>query len=235
MVRALLFDVFGTCVDWRSGVTREGTAFGKRHDLTGIDWAQFADAWRAQYQPRMNEVRSGKREWVDLDVLHREGLTELAQLFGFAHLPEDTMQELNSAWHRLDPWPDTVRGLLRLKEKYIIAPNSNGHVALILTMAKRAKIPWDLILGAQITRAYKPKPEAYLRCAHLLGLKPEEVMMVAAHNYDLEAASALGLRTGFVLRPKEHGEHQTTDLAPAAQWDVIATDFEDLATKMGCV
>lgn len=233
-IKALLFDVFGTCVDWRSGVIREGTALASRFALGNIDWAAFADAWRALYQPQLDLVRSGKREWVNLDVLHWESLSKLTGRFGLETVAEQDLREFNRVWHRLDPWPDTIAGLTRLKSKYVIAPNSNGHIALMVTMAKRAGIPWDAILGAEVSRAYKPKPEAYLKSVEALGMRPEDVMMVAAHNYDLKAASTFGLKTGFVARAREYGEQQTSDLAPSGNWDVVAADFEDLASKLGC-
>jgi 2-haloacid dehalogenase len=233
-VKALLFDVFGTCVDWRGGVIREGEAFGRAHGLRGVDWARFADAWRARYQPQMETVRSGQRPWTKLDDLHRESLDAVLCEFDIAGLPPRDLDEFNRAWHRLDPWPDVVEGLARLKTRYIIAPNSNGNVALLLNMAKRAAIPWDTILGAEIARAYKPLREAYLRHVDLLGLTPPDVMMVAAHNPDLVAARACGLRTAFVARPSEHGPGQTTDLTPEHAFDVVASDFADLAHRMGC-
>jgi 2-haloacid dehalogenase len=232
-VKALIYDVFGTCVDWRSGVARDVAAIAKAKGLT-FDPIAFADAWRARYQPSMETVRSGQRPWTILDALHRESLVSLLPQFGLAgKLSENEIDDLNRAWHRLDPWPDTVPGLTRLKRKYIIAPHSNGNFALLLNMAKHAGIPWDCILGSETVKNYKPVPASYLEAVRLLGLKPENVMMVAAHNRDLRAAQALGLCTGFVPRPYEHGPNQTTDLAPDGAWDVVARDHEDLAAKMG--
>lgn len=233
-VKALLFDVFGTCVDWRSSIIRAGEAFGRAHGLGAVEWAKFADGWRARYQPQMETVRRGQRAWTKLDVLHRESLDAVLREFDLGGIPTRDLDEFNLVWHRLDPWPDVVDGLLRLKTRYIIAPNSNGNVALLLDMAKRAAIPWDTILGAEITRAYKPMPEAYLRNVEILGLTPPEVMMVAAHNADLVAAEGCGLRTGFVARPLEYGPGQTTDLTPEHAFDVVASDFADLARQMGC-
>ena len=233
-IRALLFDVFGTCVDWRTSVIAEGEAFGRAHGLSGVDWARFADAWRRLYQPQMESVRTGRRPWTKLDDLHRESLDVVLREFGITGAPAADLDELNRAWHRLDPWRDTVEGLSRLKTRYIIATNSNGNVALLLNMAKRAGMPWDTILGAEIARCYKPMPDAYLRNVEILGLTPPQVMMVAAHNGDLVAASACGLRTGFVPRPAEHGPGQTTDLKPERTYDVVAADFVDLARQMGC-
>lgn len=232
-VRALLFDVFGTCVDWRTSVMREGEAFGRSHGLHGVDWAACADAWRGRYQPQLEQVRSGRRPWTILDVLHRESLDAVLAELGVSGIPAADLDDLNRAWHRLDPWPDTIRGLTQLKRKYVIAPNSNGNVALILNMAKRAGIPWDAILGAEIARAYKPKPEAYLRNVEILGLTPPRVMMVAAHNADLLAARACGLRTAFVPRPTEHGPGQRTDLRAEHEFDVVAGDFVDLVRQLG--
>jgi 2-haloacid dehalogenase len=233
-VKALLFDVFGTCVDWRTSVTREGEAFGRAHQVTGVDWTKFADAWRARYQPQMETVRSGRRPWTNLDTLHRESLEAVCREFGIADIRRADLDDLNRAWHRLDPWADTVDGLRRLRVKYIIAPNSNGNVALMLNMAKRAGIAWDTILGAEIAKAYKPMPEAYLRNVEILGLTPPEAMMVAAHERDLVAARACGLRTGFVARPLEFGPEGSADSASQGAWDVVASDFVDLARRLGC-
>ncbi len=231
--KLLLFDVFGTCVDWRSGVIREGEALSARLGIAGIDWAAFADAWRGQYQPQMEPVRSGVRPWTTLDVLHREALDRLLPEFGLAALPDHERAELNLAWRRLDPWPDVVPGLTRLKARFVIAPNSNGNIALMLDMAKRAGLPWDAILGAEVTRAYKPAPAAYLGSAAAAGVAPPEAMMVAAHNDDLVAAAACGLRTAFVPRSAEHGPGQTRDLHPEHEFDLVARDFLDLAGHLG--
>ncbi len=232
-VKALLFDVFGTCVDWRASVAREGEAFGRAHHVTGVDWVKFADAWRARYQPQMETVRSGRRPWTNLDALHRESLEAVSREFGIDVSGAD-LEDFNRAWHRLDPWPDTVEGLGRLRTKYIVAPNSNGNIALMVNMAKRADIPWDVILGAETARAYKPMPDAYLKNVALLGLTPPEAMMVAAHERDLVAARACGLRTGFVARPLEFGPAGPADDAPQGAWDVVAADFVDLARRLGC-
>jgi 2-haloacid dehalogenase len=230
---ALVFDVFGTCVDWRSSIAREGEELGRRLDKTGVDWLAFAEAWRARYQPQMETVRSGQRPWTTLDVLHREALDTLLPAFGLDEMSAADRDDLTRAWHRLDPWPDVVEGLTRLKSRYVIAPNSNGNIALLVNIAKRAGLPWDAILGAEIARAYKPRPEVYLRCAEALGLEPAAVMMVAAHNSDLVAAAQCGLQTAFVPRPAEYGPNQTSDLAPERQFDVVATDFIDLANTLG--
>ncbi len=234
-VKACLFDVFGTVVDWRGSVSRDLAAFGSEKRIAGVDWVEFAAEWRKLYQPSMEEVRSGGRAWTILDELHRESLLKLIERYGIRGLSESDVDHLNRAWHRLDPWPDVPEGLARLKKKYIIAPCSNGNIALMVNLAKRAGLPWDCILGAETARAYKPMPEAYLAACRQLALPPAAVMMVAAHNGDLNAAKAQGLATAFVPRPAEHGPGQTTDLAadPGCV-DVAAASFVDLAARMGC-
>jgi 2-haloacid dehalogenase len=234
-VKALVFDVFGTVVDWRSGVARDAALFLERRAINGIDPLEFADAWRRRYGPAMEEVRSGRRAFVRLDVLHRENLLAVLADYGIdlTSVPAEDVDELNLAWHRLDPWPDSLSGLTRLKATRIIAPLSNGNIVLMLDMAKRAGIPWDAILGAEVVQAYKPMPEAYLRTADVLGLRPEQMCLVAAHNNDLAAARECGYKTAFVARPTEHGPAQTTDLKAEADWDVVARDFNDLADKVG--
>jgi 2-haloacid dehalogenase len=233
-VKALGFDVFGTVVDWRSSITREGEAFGRAHGITGVDWVKFADAWRGLYQPMMNKVRHGEIGWTKLDDLHRMALDQLLQDFDIKGVGESDIDHLNRAWHRLDPWPDAVAGLTRLKKKFVLTTLSNGNVALMVNMAKRAGLPWDAILGAEPTRHYKPQREAYIGTAEYLGLKPEELMLVAAHNGDLKAASGFGLRTAFVPRPREYGPAQMKDLAAEGPWHVVAKDFVDLAEQLGC-
>jgi 2-haloacid dehalogenase len=214
-MRALLFDVFGTCVDWRTSMMRELERFGLPPRL--------ADAWRAEYQPQMETVRSGKRPWVNLDVLHRIGLDKVLRDAGLT-LAEDDRRELVEGWHRLDPWPDVVEGLTKLKETHIIAPCSNGHIAQSVNLAKYAKLPWDAILGAEIARAYKPDPRVYLESVYALGLDPDEVCMVAAHREDLQAAAQAGLTTAFVER---FGE----DPGPPLNPDITAYDFVELANR----
>jgi 2-haloacid dehalogenase len=232
-IRACLFDVFGTVVDWRTSVSRDLAAFARQKRIDGIDWTQFTVEWRKLYQPSMEEVRSGRRAFTILDVLHRESLDKLISRYGIKGLSEADIQHLNRVWHRLDPWPDAVAGLTRLKSRFIIAPCSNGNIALMVNMAKRAGLPWDCILGAETARAYKPMPEAYLASCRQLGLAQAQVLMVAAHNNDLKAAKAQGLATAFVARPTEHGPGQTTDLAPDMSCvDVRAADFIDLAAKL---
>ena len=234
-MKACLFDVFGTVVDWRTSVSRELADFARQKGLSGVDWLELAVEWRKLYQPSLEEVRSGRRAWTILDVLHRESLDALVRRYGIRGLSEAELDHLNRAWHRLDPWPDVVPGLERLKKKLVIAPCSNGNIALMVNLAKRAGLPWDCILGAETAHAYKPLPEAYLAACRHLGLRPEEVMMVAAHNGDLKAAKAQGLATAFVPRPTEHGPGQRTDLAADPSCvDVAARDFVDLAARLGC-
>jgi 2-haloacid dehalogenase len=232
-VAALTFDVFGTVVDWRGSIARELRGWFDRRGIER-DWDAVAARWRALYQPAMEEVRRGRRPWTRLDDLHRDNLRVVLDEFGLAGLNEPEIEHLNRAWHRLDPWPDAVDGLTRLKRRFILATLSNGNVALLVDMARRAGLPWDAILGAEVARAYKPMPEAYLRTSDLLGLEPNRCMMVAAHNDDLQAAGALGFRTAFVARPTEHGPKQTRDLCAEHAFDVVASDFLDLADRLGC-
>jgi 2-haloacid dehalogenase len=231
-IKACLFDVFGTVVDWRTSVSRDLAAFAKQKNIGGIDWLEFAVEWRKLYQPSMEEVRSGRRAFTILDVLHRESLDKLVARYGI-QVAEADLDHMNRAWHRLEPWPDVVEGLRRLKTKYIIAPCSNGNIALMVNLAKNAGLPWDCILGAETARAYKPMPDAYRNSCRQLGLAPGSVLMVAAHNNDLRAAKAQGMRTAFVPRPTEHGPGQTTDLTPDTSCvDVAAKDFVELAGKL---
>lgn len=234
-IKALLFDVFGTVVDWRSGVARDAGPFLQNLALS-IDPFEFADAWRQEYSPSMEEIRSGRRPFVRLDVLHRENLLKVMANYGInaSSISEEDIDELNRAWHRLDPWPDSVEGLLRLKRQFIIAPLSNGNIRLMVDMAKRAALPWDAILGAEVVRAYKPSPQTYIDTVGILGLKPAEVCMVAAHNSDLAAARQCGLRTAFIVRPTEHGPTQQSDLSATQVWDYTAASMNELASKLGC-
>ncbi len=235
-VKALVFDVFGTVVDWRSGVARDARNFLARHGRKEIDPHAFADAWRRRYQPAMEEVRSGRRPFTRLDVLHRENLDLVLRDHGIdpAGIAAEELDWLNRAWHRLDPWPDTIPGLIRLRARHFLAPLSNGNILLLANMAKRAGLPWDAVLGAEAAQAYKPQPEAYLRTADILGLQPGEVALVAAHNNDLAAARKAGLKTAFVLRPAEHGPNQTTDTRAEQDWEAVASSFEDLADRLDC-
>ena len=232
-VEACVFDVFGTVVDWRSSIIREGRELGARKGIEA-DWEALADAWRGRYQPSMERVRSGARAWTKLDDLHRESLNDLLREFSIDGLTEREIDDFNRAWHRLDPWPDSVPGLTRMKRRFILATLSNGNVALLLNMARYAGLPWDTILGAEPARAYKPLPEAYLRTADFLGLAPQQVMLVAAHNDDLLAARAVGFRTAFVSRPNEYGPHQDRDFKAEHDFDYVATDMVDLSVQLGC-
>ncbi len=239
-VRALVFDVFGTVVDWRSGIARDAAPFLARHGKADVAPAAFApaafaDAWRKRYQPAMEQVRCGRRPFTRLDVLHRENLEAILKDFGIdtAAVPAAELDQLNLAWHRLDPWPDVVAGLARLKAGFVVAPLSNGNIILMIDIARRAGLAWDAILGAEVVRAYKPTPEAYLRTVEVLAMRPAEVCLVAAHNGDLAAARKCGLGTAFVPRPTEHGAGQTTDLRAEQDWDVAAANFGDLATAFG--
>ena len=230
-VRALTFDVFGTVVDWRSTLIREGRALGQAKSLS-VDWTAFADAWRDGYGPAMNRVRQGELPWKTIDELHRLILDDLLGRFDIQGLSESEKADLNRVWHRLDPWPDSAEGLARLKTKFIVASLSNGNVALLVNMAKHAGLPWDAVLSAELAGRYKPDREVYLKAAELLGLPPAKVMMVAAHKGDLRAAKAAGLRTAFVPRPKER-PNRRIDLSYDTSFDVNARDFLDLADQLG--
>lgn len=233
-VEALIFDVFGTCVDWRTGVAREVVQMAKAKGIT-VDAAGFADAWRGCYQPAMEEIRSGRRGYTDLDVLHRENLDATLAAFGIGdHFDGRDRTELNHAWEKLPPWPDVVAGLSRLKTRFIIAPCSNGSIALMARLAKYASLPWDCVLGAGIARAYKPDPQVYLASCAALQSPPQSVMMVAAHNSDLEAARRAGLMTAFVPRPGEFGDGGPAETVPSSDWDHVAENFEKLADDLGC-
>ena len=232
-VKALVFDVFGTVVDWRGSIIREGRKLGRAKKLK-VDWPAFADAWRAGYKPAMARVRSGKLPWTRIDDLHRMILDDLLRQFAIRGLKKDEIDHLNRAWHRLAPWPDSRRGLARLKRRYLISTLSNGNVALLTNMARHARLPWDCVISAELFHHYKPDPESYLGAADLLGLAPREVMLVAAHKDDLRAAASCGLRTAFVARPLENGPAARLDVKPERSFDVNAKDFEDLARKLQC-
>jgi 2-haloacid dehalogenase len=229
--KALFFDVFGTLVDWRTSIAREAELILKPlgHSL---DWLVFADAWRNEYQPGMEEVRSGRIPFSKLDVLHRRNLERILPRFGISGLSEDVMRELNLAWHRLDAWPDVPPGMARLKRRVMLAPVSNGNISLMVDLARRNNIPWDAILGAETAGDYKPKPRVYLAACEALDLPPGECMMVAAHTSDLLAAAKCGLRTGHIARPDEKGPG-TGEAAPKAPVDIAASSLEDLAGKLG--
>jgi len=230
-VKALFFDVFGTLVDWRSGVARETEAILKPlgHDLDGLP---FADAWRGEYQPAMEEVRTGRISFCKLDALHRRNLEHVLPRFGIAGLDEATLQTLTLAWHRLDAWPDVPPGLERLRQKFLIAPVSNGNISLMVALARRNRLCWDAILGAEVAGDYKPKPRVYLAACAAFDLAPGECMMVAAHSDDLAAARACGLGTAHVARPDEKGPG-CGEAAPSVSVDVAAQDLLDLAERLG--
>lgn len=231
-IRALTFDVFGTVVDWRSSIIREGEALSREKGIL-VDWARFADAWRGWYAPAMARVRSGELPWTNLDALHRRILEALLDQFEVAGLGEAEKEQLNRAWHRLTPWPDAVGGLERLRRRFIVATLSNGNMALLVNMAKHAGLPWDCILSAELARRYKPDAAVYRMAADLLGLRPEQVMMVAAHGGDLRAAAAVGFRTAFVARPLEYGPGHVADAEQETACDVHVEDFHELAAQLG--
>jgi 2-haloacid dehalogenase len=233
-VKALVFDVFGTVVDWRSSLIADFTKWSEKRGVKA-DWTALVDAWRGVYSASMDEVRKHpERGYVILDRLHRQSLEKLVAQFSISGLNEAGLHYLTMGWHRLHAWPDSVSGLTRLKAKYIIGPLSNGNVALLTNMAKFAGLPWDLVLSAELFEHYKPDPETYLGAVRLLGLPPEQVMMVAAHNNDLKAAQKLGLKTAFVARPTEYGPLQKYDLEAKGDWDIVAKDFDEIAERMGC-
>jgi 2-haloacid dehalogenase len=230
-VQALTFDTYGTLVDWRGTILAELRALGARAGIQA-DWERFLADWKAAYRPGMDKVNTGEWPWTTVDEIYRRRLEELLPAHGLA-LTEADLGHLTRVWWRLDPWPDSVPGLTRLKRRYLIAPLSNASFAGMVRLAKHARLPWDCVITAENARCYKPRPEAYLTAIRLLGLTPGDVMMVAAHNYDLRAAHTLGMRTAFLPRPTEYGPGQTTDLGPEADWDVVAADVEDLARRLG--
>ena len=230
-LRALFFDVFGTLVDWRTSIAREAGRILKPAGYN-LDWEAFADAWRGEYQPGMEEVRSGRLPFARLDVLHRRNLERFLPRFGVTNLSEDILRELTLAWHRLDAWPEVPAALARLKRKFLIAPVSNGNISLMVDLARRNEFPWDAILGAEVAGDYKPKPRVYLAASEAFNLPPAQCMMVAAHSGDLAAAAACGLRTGHVARPNEHGPG-TGERAPSVKVDAAGADLNDLAQKLG--
>ncbi|ABD07665.1 haloacid dehalogenase, type II [Rhodopseudomonas palustris HaA2] len=233
-VKALVFDIFGTVVDWRSSLIADFTAWSATRGISG-DWAGLVDAWRQAYVPSMDAVRKNPSAgFIMLDDLHRRSLEKLVVEFGIAGLTEDDLHYMTTGWHRLKPWPDVVAGLARLKSTYIISPLSNGNVGLLTRMAKTVGLPWDLILGGDLFEHYKPDPETYLGAARLLNLPPGQVMMVAAHNNDLDAAQKLGLKTAFVARPTEYGPLQKQDYEATGAWDIVAADFGGIADRLGC-
>lgn len=235
-IKALAFDVFGTVVDWRGSLITEGEALSATKQIP-VDWPALADAWRAGYQPAMQRARSGEILWTNVDGLHRLILDELIPRFGLGVLNEAERARLNTVWHRLDPWPDAVAGLQRLKARFTISTLSNGNVALLVNMAKRAGLPWDCVLSAEVVQHYKPDPEVYQGAARLLGIERHELLMVAAHPSDLRGAARAGLHTALVNRPLERGPERAGEPPPDAQaddrFDLVADDFADLAAQLG--
>ena len=238
-VKALFFDVFGTVVDWRSGIVSAVEKISKKNNIS-LKAAEFADAWRAEYQPAMEEIRIGKRDFTILDILHMENLQKISSKFNLNNLSNEDNNFLVTAWHRLPGWPDSSEGLQKLKTKFILATQSNGNIALMVNMAKHSNLNWDVILGAEVLGYYKPHPEAYLRACKALNLDPSECLMVAAHDDDLKTASLQGMKTAYVHRPFEYGKEKLFDLAEVndykgdREWDIISKDFNDLAHQLGC-
>lgn len=230
-IKALVFDVFGTVVDWRASIIREGKKLSRETGLV-VDWAELADAWRGGYAPAMNRVNSGELPWTTVDGLHRMILDSLLPQFGLESLDENRRADLNRAWHRLRPWPDARNGLRLIRSRFIVATLSNGNVALLTNMARHARLPWDCILSAELVRRYKPDPAVYRMACELLDLPPPQVMMVAAHSNDLRAAQAVGLRTAFVARPHEFGPGNAAQAEPDGNFDITAADFLDLADQL---
>jgi 2-haloacid dehalogenase len=230
-LKAVLFDTFGTLVDWRGGVSVALARLGEEHGVTA-DWLALTDAWRGAYRPSLDAVRSGARPWCILDDLHRDSILALLPQFGAAALAAD-VEALVAIWHRLPPWPDSAAGLRRIRQKFITAPLSNGHVALLVGLSKAAGFEWDMVCGADLFRHYKPDAETYLGACGLLGLTPAEVILAAAHNEDLAAAEHCGLKTAFISRPLEFGAPDGR-AKPARDWDFVADSVEELATKLAC-
>ncbi len=231
-IKALTFDVFGTVVDWRGSLIEELRAFGRTKGIF-VDWEVFVDEWKSCYRPSMDAVRTGRQPWTNVDGIYRQKLVALLVEYGIDGLSDADKTYLNRAWHRCNPWLDAVGGLTRLRRKYVLSTLSNGDVACLVNMARRGGLPWDCVLCAEIFHHYKPDPEVYLGAIELLGWEPEELMMVAAHNYDLKAARSHGMRTSFVPRPLEYGPGQSSDLEPEDDWDLIVGDFGELAAAMG--
>ena len=238
-VKALLFDVFGTVVDWRTGIAIEVQMIAKKYNIE-LNADDFADAWRAEYQPAMEQIRSGKRSFTILDILHLENLKKITPRFNLNNLSNADLNFLVTAWHRLPGWPDSSQGLNKLKKKFILATQSNGNIALMVNMAKYSNLSWDVILGAEVLGHYKPEPQAYIKACKALNLKPSECLMVAAHDDDLKAASLQGMKTAYVHRPFEYGKDKLFDIAEVndykgnRNWDIMSKDFNDLAFKLGC-
>jgi 2-haloacid dehalogenase len=229
---AIVFDTFGSVVDWRSSLISDLTAFGQQRGVTA-DWTALVDAWRAAYHPSMDRVRKGMQPWTTLDQLHRASLDKLVADFEIKGLSEQDLVHMNLGWHRLNGWPDSVPGLTRLKKQFVIGPLSNGNVSLLTYMAKHAGLPWDMVFGSDLWGHFKPDPETYLGVAKMMDLAPDQVMMAAAHNGDLANARKCGLMTAFWPRPTEYGPHQKRDYSAEQDWDIVAKDIEDLATQLG--
>ena len=233
--KVILFDTFGTIVDWRNSIKKAGEQIANRKNIHNIDWDAFARSWRAGYHPGMLKVQTGERPWVSIDKIHREQLDKILFNFNIDQLfTESEKIEFNLLWHKLDAWPDSVPGLTRIKKKFLIGPLSNGSLILLASMAKRASIPWDFILSSDTFKAYKKDAKIYLGAIDLIGIKPCEILMVAAHNDDLKAARSHGMGTAFVNRPSEYGIDQTKDFDAEEKWDFITASIEDLATDLGC-
>jgi len=232
-VSTLIFDIYGTVVDWRATIAEEGRALGQDKGLPDIDWEAFANAWRAGYQPAMERVRTGQQPWTTNDTLQRERLDEIAIEFGIGVLSESEKDAFNQVWHRLKPWPDSIAGLTRLKTKFTIGTLSNGSFFLLANMAKHSGLPWDFLLSGDNVRHFKPDPETYLGAVEMFGGDAGTVMLVAAHNDDLEAARSFGLKTAFIARPTEYGPDQKTDLKAEDDWDIIADSIEGVADALG--
>ena len=233
-VKAVVFDVFGTVVDWRGSLIAEFSAWGAARGMVA-DWTGLVDAWRGAYAPSMDQVRRGELPWTTIDALHRTTLATLAPSFGVTGLDDAEMDWVNRGWHRLRPWPDSVAGLTRLRQRFVIGSLSNGNVALLVNMAKAAGLPWDMVISAELFRHYKPDPAVYLGACELLGLAPGQVMLAAAHNSDLRAAQALGLRTAFIVRPTEYGPGQKADLRADGEWDLAVAGVDELADKLATI
>ena len=231
-IRAILFDTFGTVVDWRGSLITELTAFGASRGVSA-DWVALVDAWRGAYKPSMDRVRSGAVPWTKLDDLHRASLDDLLAEHGIAGLTEADRTQLTMAWHRLHGWPDATPGMARLHRRFITGPLSNGNVSLLIDLARCNNLPWSMIFGADVFRHYKPDPETYLGACNMLSLRPAQVMLCAAHNDDLAAAQRYGLRTAFVPRPTEYGPHQVKDSKPTGAWDYVVRGIDELAARLG--
>jgi 2-haloacid dehalogenase len=231
-IKVIVFDTFGTVVDWRGSITRDLSTWGDAQGISA-DWTMLADLWRGQYEPEMDRVRKGEIPFTNLDDLHAHALQGVLKRLNKTALTDAQFQHINKVWHRLGAWPDSVSGLNRLKSKYVIGPLSNGNVALLVNMAKYAGLPWDHIFSCELFQHYKPHPDSYLGVVRMMNLAPSEVMMCAAHNYDLAAARKVGLATAFVPRLTEFGPNQTTDLGPSEKWDIVAENFNDLASQLG--